>query len=77
MRRRWFSCRSNSSYELALHDGMVEANVSDSEMADRIGVGEKAARRLRDLLQRNAIDGVEAALRCLGKLAAVSVMDAA
>jgi antitoxin HicB len=63
--------------KLALHDAMLEARVADSELADRLGLDEKAVRRLRDPLQRSAVGGVEAALRCLGKRVDVSVMDAA
>lgn len=63
--------------KLALHDAMVEASVSNGELASRLGLEEKAMRRLRDPLQRSAIGGLEAALRCLGKRVDVSVMDAA
>lgn len=63
--------------KLALHDAMMEAGVSNGELAGRLGLAERAVRRLRDPLQRSAIDGVEAALRCLGKRVHVSVMDAA
>ena len=63
--------------KLALHDAMLEAGVSNGELVRRLGLDEKAVRRLRDPLQRSALDGVEAALRCLGKRVDVSVMDAA
>ena len=51
--------------KLALHDAMLEAGVSNGELAGRLGVHEKAVRRLRDPLHRSAVGGVEAALRCL------------
>ena len=63
--------------ELALHDAMLEARVSNSELADRLELEEKTVRRLRDPLQRSALGSVEAALRCLGKRVEVSVSDAA
>ena len=63
--------------KLALHDAMLEAGVSNAELAGRLGVDEKAVRRLRDPLHRSAVGGVEAALRCLGKRVDVGVMDAA
>jgi antitoxin HicB len=63
--------------KLALHDAMLDAGVSNRELAGRLGLDEKAVRRLRDPLQRSAIGGVEAALRCLGKRVEVTVLDAA
>lgn len=63
--------------KLALHDAMLSAGVSNRELAGRLGLHEKAARRLRDPLQRSAIGAVEAALRCLGKRVEVTVLDAA
>lgn len=63
--------------KLALHDAMLAAGLSDRELAGRLGLDEKAVRRLRDPMQRSAIGGVEAALRCLGKRVEVTVLDAA
>lgn len=63
--------------KLALHDAMLAAGLSNRELAGRLGLDEKAVRRLRDPLQRSAIGGVEAALRCLGKRVEVTVLDAA
>jgi antitoxin HicB len=63
--------------KLALHDAMLAACVSNRDLAGRLGLDEKAVRRLRDPLQRSAIGTVEAALRCLGKRVEVTVLDAA
>jgi antitoxin HicB len=59
--------------KLALHDAMLAGGISNRELADRLGLGEKAVRRLRDPLQRSAINAVEGALRCLSKRVEVSV----
>jgi antitoxin HicB len=63
--------------KLALHDAMLEARVSNRELARRLRVDEGAVRRLRDPLQRSAIGSLEAALKLLGKRVDVSVSDAA
>jgi antitoxin HicB len=63
--------------KLALHDAMLAAGISNRGLAGRLGVDEKAVRRLRDPLQRSSIGAVEAALRCLGKRVEVTVLDAA
>jgi antitoxin HicB len=63
--------------KLALHDTMRAARVSNRELASRQGLDEYSVRRLRDPLQRSAIGGMEAALRCLGKRVEVTVLDVA
>jgi antitoxin HicB len=63
--------------KLALHEAMLAAGVSNVELARRLGVDEKAVRRLRDPLHRSHIGAVEAALRQLGKRLEVTVRDAA
>ena len=63
--------------KLALHEAMVEANLSNIELGRRMGLDERAIRRLRDPLHRSHIGQVEAALRSLGKRIEVSVMEAA
>jgi len=63
--------------KLALHDAMLAAGVSNLELAGRLGLDEKAVRRLRDPLQRSAIGAVEAVLRCLGKRVEITVLDVA
>jgi antitoxin HicB len=60
--------------KLALHDAMLEAGISNVEMARRLGVDEKAVRRLRDPLHRSHIGMVEAALRVLGRRLEVNVL---
>lgn len=63
--------------KLALHDAMMQAGVSNVDLAARMGVDEKAVRRLRDPLRRSHITTVERALRLLGKRIEVSVEAAA
>ena len=63
--------------KLALHDAMLEARLSNVELARRLGLDEKQVRRLRDPLHRSHIDKVEAALRILGKRLEVEVKQAA
>lgn len=53
--------------KLALHDAMIKEKVSNVVLANRLGVTEKAVRRLRDPLHRSHIENVEAALRVLGR----------
>ena len=53
--------------KLALHAAMLTAGLSNVELAQRLGLDEKAVRRLRDPLHRSHIGQVEAALRVLGK----------
>ena len=59
--------------KLALHGAMLDAGVSNLELGRRLGLDEKAVRRLRDPLHRSHIDAVEAALRALGKRIEVTV----
>lgn len=53
--------------KLALHDAMLAAGVSNVVLGKRLGLEEKAVRRLRDPLHRSHIGAVEAALRTLGR----------
>jgi antitoxin HicB len=53
--------------KLALHEAMIEAGVSDVALAERLGIGEEAVRRLRDPLRQSRIAEIDAALRVLGK----------
>jgi antitoxin HicB len=55
---------------------MLDAGVSNVVLARRLGLEEKAVRRLRDPLHRSHIDAVERALRLLGKRLEVSIRDA-
>jgi antitoxin HicB len=63
--------------KLALHDAMLEAGLSNVELARRLDIDEKAVRRLRDPLHRSHIGQVEAALRQLGKRLEVRAVAAA
>lgn len=63
--------------KLALHEAMLDAEVSNVELARRLGIDEKAVRRLRNPLHRRHIGQVEAALHELGKRLDVTVRDAA
>ena len=75
--REFVAVTALEAIKLALHDAMLEAEVSDRKLAGRLGLEEKAVRRLRDPLQRSAIGTVETALRSLGRRVEVSVSDAA
>ena len=63
--------------KLALHEAMLERGVSNVELAGRLGLDEKAVRRLRDPLHRSHIGAVEAALRALGRRLVVEVLEIA
>jgi antitoxin HicB len=63
--------------KLALHDAMISAGLSNVQLGRRLGMDEKAVRRLRDPLHRSHIGAVEAALRALGKRVEVTVRGAA
>jgi antitoxin HicB len=63
--------------KIALHDAMLKAHMSNVELAHRMGLDEKAVRRLRDPLQRSHIETVAAALRVLGKKLELSVFEIA
>jgi antitoxin HicB len=63
--------------KLALHDAMLSAGLSNVELGRRLGLDEKAIRRLRDPLHRSHIGQVESALRQLGKRLDVRVIEAA
>jgi antitoxin HicB len=63
--------------KLALHDAMLAARVSNVVLAGRLGIDERAVRRLRDPLHRSHLDQVAAALAALGKRVSLDVRDAA
>jgi antitoxin HicB len=62
--------------KLLLHDTMLAAGVSNVDLARRLGVDEKVARRLRDPLYKSRIDRVDRALQALGKKIEVIVREA-
>lgn len=63
--------------KLALHDAMLAGGVSNVALAKRLDTDEKSVRRMRDPTQGTRVDGLEAALRALGRRAEVSVLEAA
>ena len=62
--------------KLALHEAMLASGISNVELGRRLGVDEKAVRRLRDPLHRSHIGQIETALRLLGKRLEVRVLEA-
>ena len=65
------------SAKAALHDAMVTQGVTVADLARRIGIHEKAIRRLRDPLHGSKIEAVEAGLRHLGVTAVLEYQAAA
>lgn len=63
--------------KIALHAAMLEHGMTNVALGRRMGIDEKAVRRLRDPLQRSHIETIDAALRILGRRLEVSVMEAA
>ena len=63
--------------KFALHEAMLERGVSNVELAECLGLDEKAVRRLRDPLHRSHIGAVEAALRALGRRLLVELLEIA
>jgi len=63
--------------KLALHDAMLTAKLSNVDLGRRLGLDEKAVRRLRDPLHRSHVGQVEAALNELGRRVELVVEDAA
>jgi antitoxin HicB len=63
--------------KLALHDAMLAAGMSNVVLGRRMGLEDKAVRRLRDPLHRSHIGTIEAALRILGRRLVIDVTNAA
>ena len=63
--------------KIALHMAMVEHGVSNVELGRKLGLTEKAVRRLVDPLHQSKIEKVDAALRILGKRLEIAVAEAA
>ena len=62
--------------KLALHDAMLAEGVTNVVLGRRLGLDEKAIRRLRDPLHRSHIEQIDAALRSLGKRLEVRLLEA-
>jgi antitoxin HicB len=63
--------------KLALYSAMLEQQVTNAGLADRVGKAEAEVRRLLDLDHRSAIGQIEEALAELGKRLEIRVRDAA
>lgn len=61
--------------KLALHDAMVAGNISNVDLARRLGLSESIVRRLRDPLYSSKMDKVEAALHAVGRRAVVEFVE--
>jgi len=61
--------------KVALHNAMLEAKMSNVELARRMNTDEKAVRRMRDPLHGGRIEKLVAALRILGKRVETAVLD--
>jgi antitoxin HicB len=61
--------------KVALHNAMLEAKMSNVELARRMSTDEKAVRRMRDPLHGGRIEKLVAALRILGKRVETAVLD--
>ena len=63
--------------KLAIYQAMREKDVTQVELARRLGCDPKDIRRLLDLVHHSRLDRLEAALAALGKRLIVEVRDAA
>jgi len=63
--------------KLALYSAMLERQVTNAGLADRLGKSESEVRRLLDLDHRSDIGQIEVALAELGKRLEIRVRDAA
>lgn len=75
--RRVVAAPALAAAKLALHQAMLDAGVSNVELGRRLGMDEKAVRRLRDPLHRSKVEAIEAALGALGRRLEVVVRPAA
>jgi antitoxin HicB len=63
--------------KLTLYSAMLEQQVTNADLADRLGKSESEVRRLLDLDHRSEIGQIEVALAELGKRLEIRVRDAA
>lgn len=61
--------------KIALHSAMLERGMSKVELGRRLGLDEKAVRRLLDPLHRSHIEKLDAALHILGRRLEISVYE--
>ena len=66
-----------ASAKLAIYQAMRDRDVSQVELARRIGCDPKDVRRLLDLMHHSRLDRLDAALAALGKRLVLEVRDAA
>ena len=71
------SVTATEAAKLALNEAMRAQGISNVALAARLGVDEKAARRLRDVLHGSRMPEIERALAALGKRVTLDVRDAA
>ena len=62
---------------LALYLALRDQRITNSELARRLGVHERAIRRMLDPAHASKPDGIQMALAALGKQVTVEVRDAA
>jgi DNA-binding transcriptional regulator LsrR (DeoR family) len=60
-----------------VYSAILEQHVSNADLADRLGMSERAVRRLLDLDHRSELDQIEPALAARGKRLEITVRDAA
>jgi antitoxin HicB len=63
--------------KLALHIAMLDLHVNNSELARRLGIHERAVRRLLDPAHASKPEKIQTALAALGKKVTLEVSDAA
>jgi antitoxin HicB len=65
------------SAKLAIYQAMLDAGLSPTGLAERLGWDSRQVRRLLDLDHRSRLDQLEAALAAFGKRLVLEVQDAA
>ena len=63
--------------KLAIYEAMRRGNITQVELAGRLGCDGRQVRRLLDLQHNSRLDHLDAALRVLGKQLVIDVRDAA
>lgn len=60
--------------KFAIHDGMLEKNLTDTSLGEKLGVSEIAVRRLRNPLHKSKTSNVVKALHVLGLQAGLTIV---